>query len=95
MFKRLKLSLPFLFVFASGCATAPAPQAICPTTVAGYVAGEATSNLVKSCMGQPEHEDHNPDGRYVYLYRPDIHTIMSFLFDSKGKLIRTRGYHQN
>lgn len=46
-------------------------------------------------MGQPEHEDHNPDGRYVYIYRPDVHTIMSFLFDAKGKLIRTRGYRQD
>lgn len=95
MSNRMMLSLLLPFVFLSGCATAAAPKATCPTTVAGYAAGETTSDFIKSCMGQPEHENHNPDGRYVYIYRPDVHTIMSFLFDAKGKLIRTRGYRQD
>jgi hypothetical protein len=77
-------------VAAAGCA-APRP-ADCPKFVTDYVVGEATSDFVRSCMGQPVSEDHNPDGRYVYLYDLAPHVKVAFLFDSSGKLIRRQGY---
>lgn len=79
----------------AGCATTSNAPANCPKIVGGYKAGETTSQLVQSCLGSPFHENHNPDGRYVYLYKIDTTTTIAFLFDSSGKLIRTQGYKQN
>lgn len=67
----------------------------CPKTLGDYKAGEATSKLVQSCLGWPIHEDHNPDGRYAYVYEMDSATNVIFVFDTSGKLIRTKGYKHN
>jgi len=80
------------------CASTPSStrsSSACPNTVGGFVAGEATSEFVRGCLGKPKHEDRNPDGRYVYLYDIDKGTTVAFLFDSAGRLVRTRGYQQN
>lgn len=82
------------FEIKSLAVTSNTPES-CPKTIADYKAGETTSQLVKSCLGLPLHENHNPDGRYVYLYRNDTATIIAFLFDTSGKLIRTQDYKQN
>jgi hypothetical protein len=84
-----------VFGCASTLAAEPGQQPTCPASVDGYTAGESTSEFVKECLGIPIHEDHNPDGRFVYLYQIDGKTKVAFLFDASGKLIRTRGYQQN
>lgn len=76
--------------------TSSAPvEAPCPKALGEYVAGESTSALVLRCVGKPHHEDHNPDGRFTYLYNLDQSVTVVFLFDSQSKLIRYRGYKQN
>jgi hypothetical protein len=91
-----RLSFVAAIALLAGCATAPASRssrpANCPDNAGGYVDGVATSDFVKSCLGNPSHIDKNPDGRYVYLYNLRSGTVITFLFDSSGKLIRTRGY---
>lgn len=67
----------------------------CPRAPGEYVAGESTSALVLRCLGKPHHEDHNPDGRFTYLYNLNQSATVVFLFDSQNKLIRHRGYKQN
>ena len=74
---------------------ASAAPADCPTKLGEYVAGEATSDFVKHCMGEPGFENHNPDGRFVYIYDLDADTKAAFLFNLSGKLIRIRGYGRN
>jgi hypothetical protein len=95
MSKTTSLSLSFaVLALLAGCGTTPSTSSTCPKTVDDYKAGEATSELVLRCMGKPSHEDHNPDGRYVYLYDINESTKLTFLFDKSGSLIRTRGYNQ-
>ena len=62
--------------------------------------GTTTAQDIQKQYGAPDHEDHNPDGRYVYLYKvasppPDIagptgEATASFLFGKDDKLIRMR-----
>ncbi|KTC51471.1 hypothetical protein AO262_17685 [Pseudomonas fluorescens ABAC62] len=73
----------------------PTPPANCPKTVGDYKVGESTSQEIQSCLGTPYYENHNPDGRYVYLYKLDTAITIAFVFDASGKLINTRGYKQN
>jgi len=64
----------------------------CPSILSEYKEGETTATEVKRCLGDPVHEDHNSDGRFVYVYSPDEKTMATFLFDSSEKLIRIRSY---
>lgn len=73
----------------------PTPSGNCPKTVGDYKVGESTSLKVQSCLGSPYHENYNPDGRYVYLYKLDPTTTLAFVFDKSGTLLNTRGYKQN
>lgn len=73
----------------------PTPPENCPKKIGGYKVGETTSQLVQTCLGSPFHEDHNPDGRYVYIYEIDTNIFVSFLFEASGQLIRTHGYKKN
>ncbi|HCT04657.1 MAG TPA: hypothetical protein DIW86_04750 [Pseudomonas sp.] len=72
-----------------------AASANCPKKIGDYKAGEATSEQIKGCLGAPVDENHNPDGRYVYLYEVENNITVGFLFDSSGKLMRTSGYKRN
>ncbi|MCS4250752.1 MULTISPECIES: hypothetical protein [unclassified Pseudomonas] len=73
----------------------PTPSESCPKTFGDYKAGELTSQEVQSCLGSPSHENYNPDGRYVYLYKLKTNTILAFVFDKSGMLLNTRGYKQD
>jgi hypothetical protein len=59
-----------------------------------FVEGKSTAEDVKAALGKPDHENHNPDGRFVYLYSSP-NGMITYLFDSKGVLIRIRGYTKN
>lgn len=67
----------------------------CPKKIGDYKAGEATSQQIRSCLGSPLNENHNPDGRFLYLYEVKSNITVGFLFDSSGKLISTQGYKKN
>jgi hypothetical protein len=78
---------------------APAPRhhlANCPTSPADFMDSDATAALVTRCLGKPFHENHNQDGRYVYMYSFKGGTVYAaFLFDPSGVLIRVRYYAVN
>ena len=79
-------------------ATAPPPRHLdkCPHEIADYDGSDATADLVKRCLGKPTSEDHNRDGRFVYMYSArggDLY--LAFLFDPAGKLIRMNAYARN
>ena len=59
--------------------------------VSPFVEGKSTAEDVKTALGKPEHENHNPDGRFFYGYSSP-NGMVTYLFDSKGVLIRIRGY---
>jgi hypothetical protein len=69
-----------------------ASAAPCPKTVDGYAAGQTYASAVKRCLGDPAHEDHNPDGHFVYIYNLPEGQMTAFLFDSTSMLVRTRSY---
>jgi len=74
------------------------------TTLKGFREGVSTAEQVESALGKADYVDHNPDGRFVYLY--DVTTAISndprakedfgnpesikaiFLFGSDAKLIK-------
>lgn len=64
----------------------------CPSNKAKFPIGETTSYHVISCMGKPQHEDYNPDGRFVYLYESKQNVILTYLFGEDKKLIKIVGY---
>jgi outer membrane protein assembly factor BamE (lipoprotein component of BamABCDE complex) len=67
----------------------------CPSNIAKFPVGETTSDHVVSCMGKPQHEDYNPDGRFVYLYETEGNTILTYLFGKDKKLIKIVGYENS
>lgn len=69
-----------------------ATAAPCPKTVDGYTAGQTYASAVKRCLGAPAHEDHNPDGHFVYIYNLPEGQMTAFLFDSASMLVRTSSY---
>ena len=82
--------------FADESATnAPKSQASCPERLDGFTNGEATAEQIKGCLGQPHHEDHNPDGRFVYLYNLKNKITITYLFESSGVLTRTNVYKKD
>lgn len=70
-----------------------AEPARCSSLIDGYVKGSSTAQFVQSCLGEPNHKDHNPDGRFVYLYRFDD-LVTTFLFDDSGVLIRSNSFRK-
>lgn len=70
----------------------PVAATPCPKTVEGYTAGQTYASAVKRCLGVPAHEDHNPDGHFVYIYNLPEGQMTAFLFDSGSLLVRTRSY---
>ncbi|WP_020580864.1 hypothetical protein [Endozoicomonas elysicola] len=66
----------------------------CPDNVAKFPVGETTSEDVVSCMGKPQHEDYNPDGRFVYIYDTPQEIILSYLFGENKKLIKIAAYEK-
>ncbi|MDP1632136.1 MAG: hypothetical protein Q8L66_12030 [Caulobacter sp.] len=77
----------------------PAPikhLAKCPDNVGDYIDSDATAPFVKKCLGAPTTENHNPDGRFVYLYSLQGGKLtLTFLFASDGSMIRLRAYKTN
>lgn len=67
-------------------------QTTCPKTINGYKAGKANAAFVKKCLGKPDYEDHNPDGRFVYEYDVPKGDMTAFLFDPNSMLVRVRVY---
>lgn len=67
----------------------------CPSNIAKFPVVETTSDHVVSCMGKPQHEDYNPDGRFVYLYETKGNTILTYLFGKDKKLIKIVGYEKS
>ena len=58
-------------------------------------AGVTTAEEVKAAFGEPENENHNPDGRFIYFYHvapkadgePEEKVLASVVFDKNGKLL--------
>lgn len=57
--------------------------------------GQTTASEATAALGTPVHEDHNPDGRFIYLYKfdlpnakqpqsPHIHGLFALLFNAGG-----------
>jgi hypothetical protein len=69
--------------------TAPADATASATS---FVEGKSTAAEIKAALGKPKHENHNPDGRFVYLYSTKDGAIIAYLFDKEGVLTRIRGY---
>lgn len=91
--KAVLLSVSAWFtIFMGGCANHSASTTDCPSNLSGYKEGVSTTQQVKACMGAPSDEDHNPDGRFVYGYQLKDKTLVKFLFNSNGTLIRVRAY---
>lgn len=67
----------------------------CPERLDGFEKGAATAEQIKACLGAPQHEDHNPDGRSVYLYRLKNGIAITYLFDSNGVYQQFRAYKDN
>lgn len=63
-----------------------------PTSSSPFTEGKSTADEIKVALGKPSHEDHNPDGRFVYIYDASSGGMTAYLFDSKGVLIRIRRY---
>jgi hypothetical protein len=79
-------------LLAASGATA-APKKPCPDNAGGYVAGEDTAKFVKSCLGRPTRDDYNgPDGMFNYMYELKDGTMIFFVFEKSGVLVRVRGY---
>jgi hypothetical protein len=79
------------FAIASAQMIPPSSQSTgCPIKVEEYVVGEATTDLVKRCLGAPRREARGDQGTIVYLYNIDGLGDVSFMFDSAGKLLRAR-----
>ena len=75
-----------------GSATSKSPDGILDPAIVGTLKqGTTTSDEVKQKLGPPVHEDHNKDGRFVYLYDPGKY-YSGFLFDAKGVLTAIRVY---
>jgi hypothetical protein len=58
------------------------------------IQGLATADQVKAKLGKPSFEDHNPDGRFIYMYDQLNNQVAAYLFDAKGALIRVRTYQR-
>jgi hypothetical protein len=82
-------------VNADEVSTAASSNSSCPSRLDGFENGVATAEQVKICIGAPHHEDHNPDGRFVYLYHLKNGIIITYLFDKSGILERTNAYKKN
>lgn len=79
-------------VYADEPVNVSKPQSLCPERLDGFINGEATADQIKGCLGNPHHEDHNPDGRFVYLYTLKNKITITYLFESTGVLTRTNAY---
>jgi hypothetical protein len=76
-------------------ATTTAAAATDDESLPPFVNGTTTAKEVKKQLGRPMNENHNPDGRFVYMYQTRDGAMVAFLFDDKGVLIRVRGYARN
>ncbi len=76
--------------------------------LAGLNAPDTTSEQIKQRLGTPAHEDHNPDGRYVFAYDldlpeqvvdgktyPPVKGVVTFLFSAEGKVLKMPIYVKN
>ena len=102
----MKRILLAALLFAAAINSANASPIKDPNKLNALVVGESTSEQVLESLGQPVHEDHNPDGRFVYVYdldlpdandpkAPAMKGMVSILFGSDSKLIRFRIYKQD
>lgn len=66
---------------------AQAGNSECPSPADDFKEGQPNT-LVKSCLGQPDYIDQNPDGRYVYLYHRPNGLVVAYLFSPEDTLIR-------
>ena len=68
--------------------------------------GKTTAAQAVATLGKPVHEDHNADGRFVYLYnydlsdrknpqRPHLKGMLALLFSATGTLERKLYYKTN
>lgn len=67
-------------------------QTQCPERLDQFVDGGASALFIVKCIGKPANEDHNPDGRFVYLYKLKGGITITYLFDPNGLLLGTRVY---
>jgi len=66
--------------------------------------GKTTSDEVIKLFGKPYHEDNNPDGRFVYLYKCSLppkspedkpfNATIAFLFSPEKKLVKLQMYKE-
>jgi PBP1b-binding outer membrane lipoprotein LpoB len=82
--------------FISGCAGTTANvetnKADCPDDITKFIPDEATSEFVKSCMGEPNNDNYNPDGRYIYFYYAPKGIVLAYLFGPNDKFIKLNAY---
>ena len=69
-----------------------ATKVACPARLDGFVNGAATAAVIVGCIGKPASADHNPDGRFVYLYKLRDGITVAYLFDAGGVLASTNVY---
>jgi hypothetical protein len=83
--------------------TSPEAQASLPQISSDVSAGDrdpfgfftvntSKAGDVRQKLGKPEMENHNPDGRFVYIYKSPAGVYVTYLFDPSGTLIHIRGY---
>jgi outer membrane protein assembly factor BamE (lipoprotein component of BamABCDE complex) len=97
--KRVFLGLVFAVLSASASA-----GTITDVSKVNSIHREQTSAAqVKAILGEPVHEDHNPDGRFIYMYNfdlpnvkspqaPHVKGLMAFLFNANGTFQVLRVY---
>ncbi len=70
-------------------------RSVCPGRLDGFMNGVTTADQIKACLRQQPYENHNPDGRFVYMYNLKNDVKVAYLFDSSGILIKTNVYKKN
>lgn len=60
-----------------------------------FAVNTATAEQVRDKLGKPEMENHDPDGRFVYIYKSPAGLYVTYLFDKAGTLTRIRAYSVN
>jgi outer membrane protein assembly factor BamE (lipoprotein component of BamABCDE complex) len=82
-------------------ASAAALAAVDPDSLSSLKKGQS-SEQVKAALGSsPLSEDHNPDGRFVYVYEylsakdPADKGYVTLLFGKDKKLLKLEAYKQN
>jgi hypothetical protein len=98
-FETMKQLSAMLLLASTLCSMSWADTIEDASKISGLKAGATTSAEVQALFGKPVHEDHNPDGRFVYLYecrlaykgapaKPPLVGKIAFLFAPDSRYVR-------